>query len=700
MKQLCYLIFFLFIQFTGSSCEDTVVYDEPVCGNGKIEEGEECDDGNNSEEDLCDNNCKLILTEDCTNGLDDDNNGWIDCMDPACFGSEHCTNEICHNGYDDDDDGLIDCQDPDCVQAGNCTINEICDNGIDDNANGNIDCEDSSCFDHPACGNCDYNQDILFPAPDQSSILDATELIHNFNYFCLESSKKSWITRLQLDQPVSLEITLEKVSDATDFVLALSREEEPGTSCGLDDLYCYTYSSPDSTSLATLQLIPPGTYRFAFNPGSYNGKVFLNYGEPKLENCTDGFDNDDDGLVDCEDPDCIDLPVCKEEICDNNIDDDGDGLVDCEDPDCEVFCAPPEQCDNNIDDDLDGKIDCGDSDCIGDPACQTTSCIIYENIGSLNRGSYTTSNYDTTIADNSFSTSCGGTGPDWAIQFELASYSNLFIHHTQTGMHSLALATQTKEGETCQQGELQCFTSAGLNLPQSITLHDLPPATYFLLLDTESQDGSGIGEVELQVHDPNAEICNNDQDDDEDGMVDCDDSECQHLSICSGETNCHNSHDDDNDGWIDCQDPDCMFQPGCNTTSCIPEHFAGYLDKDYPLAFFADLEEGETDLLQPCGSSQATTAKTYSFYLNETGKIRIRVIPQNYADPVVSLATPAGAGSQCADAIHLCTSMPAPGLSSTIISSLSLPAGGPYYLLVSPYVAGDSGTAQIIVYLE
>ncbi|MDA3863742.1 MAG: hypothetical protein PF689_07725 [Deltaproteobacteria bacterium] len=412
MKLSYYLVFLLFIQFAGSGCEDTVVYQELVCGNGKIEEGEECDDGNNSEEDLCDNNCKLILVEDCTNGQDDDYDGWIDCMDPDCFGGENCTTEICNNGYDDDDDGLIDCLDPDCVQASNCTIVEICDNGIDDNANGNIDCEDSSCFDHPACGNCNYDQALVFPAPGETSILDATELTNNFNYFCLETSRKSWITRLQLEQPVSLEITLEEVGDATDFVMALSREEDPGTSCGLDALSCYAYSSPDSTSLAKLPLIPPGTYRFAFNPGSYKGNVLLYYGEPKLENCTDGFDNDNDGLVDCEDPDCIDLPVCLEEICDNNLDDNGDGKIDCEDPDCELFCAPPEQCDNNTDDDLDGKIDCSDFDCIGVLACQTTSCIIYANLGSLNRGSYATSNYDTTIADNSFLTSCGGTGPD------------------------------------------------------------------------------------------------------------------------------------------------------------------------------------------------------------------------------------------------------------------------------------------------
>src|SRR5262249_39853053 len=52
------------------------------------------------------------------------------------------------------------------------------------------------------------------------------------------------------------------------------------------------------------------------------------------ENCSDGIDNDGDGLVDCADSDCKDNPVCKKEICGNCIDDDGDGLVDFDDPDC------------------------------------------------------------------------------------------------------------------------------------------------------------------------------------------------------------------------------------------------------------------------------------------------------------------------------------------------------------------------------
>ena len=53
------------------------------------------------------------------------------------------------------------------------------------------------------------------------------------------------------------------------------------------------------------------------------------------EICDDGSDNDGDGLVDCDDPDCASAVTCRpREICGNCIDDDGDGLVDYEDPDC------------------------------------------------------------------------------------------------------------------------------------------------------------------------------------------------------------------------------------------------------------------------------------------------------------------------------------------------------------------------------
>ena len=83
-----------------------------------------------------------------------------------------------------------------------------------------------------------------------------------------------------------------------------------------------------------------------------------------VEDCGNGIDDDGDGLVDCDDPDCSGN-ACQE-VCDDGKDNDGDGFVDCADTDC-----PPcqEICNNGLDDDRDGLIDCADPECAGDAAC-------------------------------------------------------------------------------------------------------------------------------------------------------------------------------------------------------------------------------------------------------------------------------------------------------------------------------------------
>jgi len=95
-----------------------------------------------------------------------------------------------------------------------------------------------------------------------------------------------------------------------------------------------------------------------------------NNNNPGPEYCTNGVDDDGDGLVDCDDPQCAMAPTCLFEDCTNGLDDDGDGLADCDDPDCAT--APscvPESCANGVDDDLDGQVDCDDGDCLGTPEC-------------------------------------------------------------------------------------------------------------------------------------------------------------------------------------------------------------------------------------------------------------------------------------------------------------------------------------------
>lgn len=130
---------------------------------------------------------------------------------------------------------------------------------------------------------------------------------------------------------------------------------------------------------------------------------------PQNEVCDNGIDDNDNGAIDCDDPDCIGNTVCQNtefEDCYDRLDNDGDGAVDCYDADCEAECASiycfkgildgncnpkkdeelcpdclgstqpsSENCNNGVDDDGDGLKDCDDSECYGDPACVIEDCL-------------------------------------------------------------------------------------------------------------------------------------------------------------------------------------------------------------------------------------------------------------------------------------------------------------------------------------
>ena len=64
-----------------------------------------------------------------------------------------------------------------------------------------------------------------------------------------------------------------------------------------------------------------------------------------IEYCDDAVDNDGDGLIDCEDGECLDFAGCMgldyggpydltEHDCADGQDNDGDHAADCEDSDC------------------------------------------------------------------------------------------------------------------------------------------------------------------------------------------------------------------------------------------------------------------------------------------------------------------------------------------------------------------------------
>ena len=83
--------------------------------------------------------------------------------------------------------------------------------------------------------------------------------------------------------------------------------------------------------------------------------------------CQDGIDNNNNGQIDCKDPDCQGRAFCLVETqCDDGISNDLDDLVDCDDSDCDATCIPEfiiEICNNDRDDDNNGQTDCADDQC-------------------------------------------------------------------------------------------------------------------------------------------------------------------------------------------------------------------------------------------------------------------------------------------------------------------------------------------------
>ncbi len=138
----------------------------------------------------------------------------------------------------------------------------------------------------------------------------------------------------------------------------------------------------------------PGTYApiSVEIPANAEGELFLSEGESILK-AIEAYD------------DCPDVtltlalaPVQEVEDCESAGDEDDNGLADCEDPECAdaTACATPDtevDCANEADDDEDGDIDCDDEDCDGDDACsgcppvdevEVTDATLVDTTGMLN----------------------------------------------------------------------------------------------------------------------------------------------------------------------------------------------------------------------------------------------------------------------------------------------------------------------------
>lgn len=118
---------------------------ELICGDGNLDEGEECDDGNTEDGDGCSATCVVELPPECipedsricdTGSLGICAVGTQDCDEQGfwseCAQNSTSTAEVCDNGSDDDCDGFTDCDDGDCGLETVCQPEPSCGDGVID----------------------------------------------------------------------------------------------------------------------------------------------------------------------------------------------------------------------------------------------------------------------------------------------------------------------------------------------------------------------------------------------------------------------------------------------------------------------------------------------------------------------------------------------------------------------------------------
>jgi len=325
---------------------------------------------------------------ECSDGVDNDQDGAIDCDDTSCAADAACVGgggaspnvpgtEICSDGVDNDADGSIDCRDPDCSADPSCTATggtagtggapgsgglsgfggtvygiplEICTDGVDNDYDRLVDCDDPNCNGYVACQGTGG-----IPASGGSGGDGATG----------GDPSTGGVGGLG-GTPVygiPLEICIDGVDNDYDTLV------------DCDDPDCTGSVACQGTGGASGSGGQPGV---GGDPGSggLSGSGGTVYGIP-LEDCSNGVDDNYNGLVDCDDLDCTGSVACQGAGGASGAggqpgvggDSGGGGLSGFGG----VYGIPWEECDNGADDDYDGLADCEDPDCSEDPACMGAS---------------------------------------------------------------------------------------------------------------------------------------------------------------------------------------------------------------------------------------------------------------------------------------------------------------------------------------
>jgi len=504
----------------------------------------------------------------CFSGVDDDGDGWVDHEDPDClYGSWEVgfTDSQCNNGYDDDGDGAVDGLDEDCAhpfadaetsadasclddadndgdswnndEDPDCSIPGqaesgvhmyACSDGLDNDGDGFVDSDD------PACANAyDNGED----GPDGK-------------YRCsddYDNDGDGWVDEEDLDcelydtesgfQPIACSDGED--NDGDGFIDAEDSGCLGGGDASEEDLADDTCTDEtDNDEDGWVDLEDPDCLFGVAEDDTYFG----------LSACNDGIDNPDedgvlDGKIDEDDRDCKTAQDNSEiriagGSCLDGEDNDADGWLDGDDPDCAFGNA--EQgfltlaCNDGQDNDGDTLVDVEDLDCItGWLAAETP--------------------LDANCTDGLDNDSDGWSDlDDWGC--------------LQNGIEDAGLVTECNDGlDNDGDGDIDADDAEC----QGST--DQVESTLDTCIDGLDNDGDGWLDAEdpdcqngVISHERGFSDarCNDGLDNDEDGLIDAADVDGCTTAGNTWESDvdeCTDGLDNDGDGWVDNKDPDCSL---------------------------------------------------------------------------------------------------------------------------------------------